>query len=98
MELANFYLAWAAGGGSAGGVSATASGDKTLKHLEAALTHARAPTARSSLPFDVASQLADVEQRALRELIRAHTAAGNATRAAALKAEYRALLHGAMPR
>ena len=76
----------------------------TRQRLEAALAHARAPhqeegeaeAARSSaaagVPASIVESLAEAEERALRELIRAHTAQGNSARAASLKEDYRALL------
>ena len=81
LELANFYLTWG-----------TMSGGEQVKHLEAALSHARAPQKTEGLPIDVVAPLVDAEERALRELIRAHAANGNASRSAALKEEYRAVL------
>jgi len=104
VELATFYLTWGAGGaggaaiGAAtrgGSIDGTMGSGERVKHLETALSHARVPGREGSspgLPTDVLAQLAGVEQSALRELIRAHAAAGNATRAATLKAEYRTLL------
>jgi len=97
LELANFFLSWADGAVSGGGGS-------KLRHLDAALQHARdarqaAPTTADggvSLPEDVLASLADAEKRALRELLRAHAAAGNAARAAQLREEYRALLQQAV--
>ena len=97
LELANFFLTWSAGGagGAAIGPGGMGAGER-LKHLETSLTHARAPKPpkpdSAGLPSCVLEQLAEAEQRALRELIRAHTAAGNAARAAVCKEAYRVLL------
>ena len=46
LELANFYLTWG-----------TMSGGEQVKHLEAALSHARAPQKTEGLPIDVVAPL-----------------------------------------
>merc|ERR1712146_585302 len=91
LELSNFYLSWA------DSVVAVGGGMK-LRHLDAALHHARearmaetgSPT--TVLPSGLLTLLADAEKRALRELLRAHAAAGNTNKAANFREEYRALL------
>jgi hypothetical protein len=95
VELANYFLTRASeevvttGPGLAG----TGAGER-LKLLESALSHAKAGLVHGSAldEGELRGQLADAQQSALRELIKAHTAHGNAGRAAALKDEYRAVL------
>ena len=48
-----------------------------------------AADADAAVPADVVQGLAKAEQTALRELVKAHTAHGNAARAASLKEAYR---------
>jgi len=82
LELAKFYL--------------NASGSR-LKHLEAALGHARdgrsVCASSQSECHNICAELADQEQRALRELLRVHSAAGNVTGAAQVKEAYRQVLN-----
>jgi len=115
LELINFYLSWSeaqfGGEGKASGGGARIS--TRIKHLESALSHARASPvvarapqpsaevatkddqqAKSTLPTELVNELAEVERRVLRELIKAYTAQGNTTRTDALKFEYRRLLKG----
>ena len=125
LELANFFLTWSDSAASSA-VAAEAAGWRT-RHLETALSHARAarhmrlavasqavatnpgatvattPTTEpqqeaakrqveANLPQEVVDGLLHAEQTALRELIKAHTAHGNASRANTLKEAYRRLL------
>ena len=110
LELATFFLSWSQSTSvRALGTEASAT---RIRHLEAALGHARAgasattpkapaiphalatphaPATRpaATLPAEVVRALAQAEQTALRELIKAHTAHGNVARASALKEVYR---------
>ena len=93
LELANFFMTWSEHVEPAAAASGAV---ERIKRLEAALAHARAPhqeegeveAARSSaaagVPASIVESLAEAEERALRELIRAHTAQGNSARAASL--------------
>lgn len=73
--------------------AATAASSEAPKDEAAAEAAAAARRqARTSLPAEVAEGLANAEQTTLRELIKAHTAQGTTSRAAALKEAYRRLL------
>ena len=97
VELATFYLA-RANSNELARTSNVAAADR-IKHLEAALGHARAVSSEgvetSKLPTSVLEKLVETEQRALLELIRAHSAHGNVARAASLKDDYRSALQRA---
>ena len=77
-----------AGSGAAGAAGAAADRGRRHDHVDTDAARGSAP----GVPPAIVEALAEAEERALRELIRAHTAQGNASRAAALKADYRGLL------
>ena len=106
LELSNFYLSWAGGIVVGGGGSRTRHLDSALHHARAVLVGARHDAASwdaddppaqggdlsAGLPPELVASLAEAEKRALLELLRAHAAAGNQTKAAHFREEYRAVL------
>ena len=106
LELANFYLSWSGEGAKvkhldtalkhARAALPTGSDDRRSRTDGEDAGIAQGPRADDGggvgLPAELRVALADAEKRALLELLRAHAAAGNATKAVLLREEYRALL------